>query len=305
MHGQKTTSPMGAGMVTDPVCGMQVPADTPLRSAYAGADYGFCSRHCLERFEAEPERYAVPVAPQEAHPEAAAAGTCCPEHGGHAHEAPSAGATTYTCPMHPEVRQPGPGSCPKCGMALEPETAPRPETRVEYTCPMHPEIVRDRPGSCPKCGMTLEPRTVALDERNEELIDMTRRFWVSAVLALPLFVLAMVADLAPDRLPAGVSMGTVQWIQFALATQVLHQAGRGRLWIHETIRLSYYQPGAHRAYRVHPVPQRARLEARRICDDLRQSRMDTGRARFYCRAHASAGVAMGRVADTGQEEDFF
>ena len=225
MHGQSTTSPMGAGMVTDPVCGMQVPADTPLRSAYAGADYAFCSRHCLERFEAEPERYAVPGVPQEAHPEAAAAGTCCPEHGGHAHEAPSAGATTYTCPMHPEVRQPGPGSCPKCGMALEPETAPRPETRVEYTCPMHPEIVRDRPGSCPKCGMALEPRTVALDERNEELIDMTRRFWVSAVLALPLFVLAMVADLAPDWLPDGMSMGAVQWIQFALATPVVLWGG--------------------------------------------------------------------------------
>ncbi len=98
-------------------------------------------------------------------------------------------------------------------------------TRIEYTCPMHPEIVRDRPGTCPKCGMALEPRTVALDEPNEELIDMTRRFWVSAALALPLFVLAMVADLAPDWLPAGVSMGTVQWIQFALATPVVLWGG--------------------------------------------------------------------------------
>ncbi|MFZ0790917.1 MAG: heavy metal translocating P-type ATPase [Chromatiaceae bacterium] len=208
----------------DPVCGMTVGPESDFQSVHRGRHYAFCSRHCLERFEAEPERYAVPGAPQEAHSDAAA-GTCCPDHGGQAHEVPSAGATTYTCPMHPEVRQPGPGSCPKCGMALEPETAPLPETRVEYTCPMHPEIVRDRPGNCPKCGMALEPRTVTLDERNEELIDMTRRFWVSAALALPLFALAMVADLAPDWLPAGVSMGTVQWIQFVLATPVVLWGG--------------------------------------------------------------------------------
>ena len=211
---------MGAGMVTDPVCGMQVPADTPRRSAYAGADYRFCSRHCLERFEAEPGRYAVPSAPQDARSETAVAGTCCPDQGGHAQEAPHAGATTYRSHA-PEVRQPRPGSRPKWGMALEPEPAPQPETRVEYTCPMHQEIVRDRPGNCPKCGMALEPRTVTMDGRNEELFDMTRRFWVSAALALPLFVLAMVADLATDRLPAGVTMGTVQWIQFALATPVV------------------------------------------------------------------------------------
>ena len=114
---------------------MTVGPEPGFQSVHRGRHYAFCSRHCLERFEAEPERYAVPGAPQEAHSEAAAVGACCPDHGGHAHEAPSAGATTYTCPMHPEVRQPGPGNCPKCGMALEPETAPLPETRVEYTCP--------------------------------------------------------------------------------------------------------------------------------------------------------------------------
>ncbi len=110
--------------------------------------------------------------------------------------------------MHPEVRQGHPGACPKCGMALEPESLSAPETRTEYTCPMHPEIVQDRPGSCPKCGMALEPQTVTAEEKNAELIDMTRRFWVSTALALPLFVLAMVADLAPGWLPDGISMRT-------------------------------------------------------------------------------------------------
>jgi Cu+-exporting ATPase len=110
-------------------------------------------------------------------------------------------------------------------MALEPESLSPPETRTEYTCPMHPEIVQGRPGSCPKCGMALEPRTVTAEEKNDELIDMTRRFWASAALALPLFVLAMVADLVPGWLPRGMSMRTVQWIEFALATPVVLWGG--------------------------------------------------------------------------------
>src|SRR2546430_15775868 len=86
-------------------------------------------------------------------------------------------ASVYTCPMHPEVRQPRPGSCPKCGMALEPVAGPAPAPRTEYVCPMHPQIVRDAPGSCPICGMALEPRTATGDEENAELKDMTRRLW--------------------------------------------------------------------------------------------------------------------------------
>ena len=84
----------------------------------------------------------------------------------------------YTCPMDPEVRQIGPGSCPKCGMALEPVHV-APLVKTEWTCPMHPEIVRSEPGSCPICGMALEPRTVTVEEDNPELRDMTRRFWTS------------------------------------------------------------------------------------------------------------------------------
>ena len=72
----------------------------------------------------------------------------------------------FTCPMHPEVRQEGPGACPKCGMALEPMN-PAPVVRTEYTCPMHPEIVQDAPGTCPKCGMALEPRTVPAGDGEE------------------------------------------------------------------------------------------------------------------------------------------
>ena len=72
--------------------------------------------------------------------------------------------TEYTCPMHPEVRQPGPGTCPKCGMALEPVTVAPPAARTEYVCPMHPEVVRPEPGSCPKCGMALEPRVASGEE---------------------------------------------------------------------------------------------------------------------------------------------
>jgi Cu+-exporting ATPase len=90
---------------------------------------------------------------------------------------------------------------------------------------MHPEIVQDQPGSCPKCGMALEARSVAVAERNEELIDMSRRFWVSVALALPVFVLAMVADLLPGWLPPALSMKTVQWIECVLATPVVVWCG--------------------------------------------------------------------------------
>jgi Cu+-exporting ATPase len=102
----------------------------------------------------------------------------------------------YTCVMHPDVHQPGPGNCPKCGMALEPEAMPTPAPRTEYTCPMHPQIVRDRPGNCPICGMALEPRDGLANETNPELVDMTRRFWIGVVLTLPLLAV-MVSDILP------------------------------------------------------------------------------------------------------------
>ena len=105
------------------------------------------------------------------------------------------------------------------------DTASEADLPAVYTCPMHPEVVQDHPGSCPKCGMALEPRTAVVEEKNEELIDMTRRFWVSTALALPVFVLAMVADLVPQWLPEGLAISSVQWIEFLLATPVVLWGG--------------------------------------------------------------------------------
>ena len=133
----------------------------------------------------------------------------------------------YTCPMHPEVRQDESGICPKCGMALE---AAHPEplaARTEWVCPMHPEVVRDEPGSCPICGMALEPREGAAtgDEDNPELRDMTRRFRVSVVLAVPLLIVAM-GDLIPGRPLEGLASPRVLgWLKLLLATPVVLWGG--------------------------------------------------------------------------------
>jgi len=130
--------------------------------------------------------------------------------------------TDFTCPMHPEVRQSSPGSCGKCGMALEPVVSAESATRTEYVCPMHPEIVRPEPGSCPICGMALEPRTVTLeDDENPELVDMRRRFWVSVALSLPLLAIAMGEHLPGNPLGRIGTPALWQWAQFALATPVV------------------------------------------------------------------------------------
>ena len=148
----------------------------------------------------------------------------------HHHPAPVMGSTAdavYTCPMHPEVRQKGPGTCPKCGMALEPVVPPTRQQSVEYTCPMHPQIVRDRPGNCPICGMALEPSTVTAqgEEENPELRDMRRRFWVCAALSVPLLLLGM-SDLYPAWSPARLlPPGSLNWVQWLLATPVVLWGG--------------------------------------------------------------------------------
>ncbi len=132
----------------------------------------------------------------------------------------------YSCPMHPEVRQEQPGSCPKCGMALEKVVDTAPEIRTEYVCPMHPEIIRNVPGSCPKCGMALEPRDVSGEEEvNLELTDMSRRFWISTALSVPVFVLAMAHDLMPGLIGNFLTIHTLQWLEFALATPVVLWGG--------------------------------------------------------------------------------
>jgi len=128
--------------------------------------------------------------------------------------------------MDPEVLAERPGPCPKCGMALEPALPLPPSTRVDYTCPMHPEIVRDAPGSCPICGMALEPRTTSIDdEQNPELASMTRRFWISVGLTIPVLVLGM-SDLIPGQpFQHWLGMRAIAWLELLLATPVVLWAG--------------------------------------------------------------------------------
>ena len=189
--------------VTDPVCKMRVSVgDNTLHADYSGERHYFCSRHCQEKFQANPAAY---LKPQGSMPEQSGA--------------------MYTCPMHPEVRLPSPGNCPQCGMTLEAvEPAMLVSSTAEYTCPMHPEVVRNGPGSCPVCGMALEPRN-APSENHAELDDMTRRLKISAALAAPVFVMAMVSDLAPQLMPGFVSMTVLQWLEFALATPAVWWGG--------------------------------------------------------------------------------
>jgi len=201
---------LGNDCAIDPVCGMRVPHDSANRLEHEGRTVYFCSQHCIEKFEADPEAY----------PERTEAITPVTKPA-----APADKEAIYFCPMCPGQEQKGPGICKVCGMALEPMGAPKLNEKTEYVCPMHPEIVSDEPGSCPKCGMALEPRTVAVEEKNEELEDMSRRFRISVALAAPVFLLAMTADLVPQWLPAALSMQAVQWIEFVLATPVVIWCG--------------------------------------------------------------------------------
>ena len=128
----------------------------------------------------------------------------------------------YTCPMHPDVRQGGSESCPKCGMALEPLNTQIVLAHAEWVCPMHPESVRDGPGTCPICGMALEKRVVDAREaeENPELQDMSRRFWFATSLTVPLVVVAM-GDLLPGQPVSQLFSTRIRTlIELALATPV-------------------------------------------------------------------------------------
>ncbi len=185
----------------DPVCGMTVKADSPHQREHEGERYYFCCAGCAERFEGEPERYLEPQGE----------GSCC---GGHATR-----AALYTCPMHPEVENDGPGDCPDCGMALEPSLPA--VGAVGWTCPMHPEVVSDGPGDCPDCGMALEPMGVpTADVENPELREMSRRFWSCAVLTAPLFVVGM-GEMLGIGVLGSLSPRSWGWIQLALALPVV------------------------------------------------------------------------------------
>jgi Cu+-exporting ATPase len=134
--------------------------------------------------------------------------------------------TEYTCPMHPEIRSTSSGSCPKCGMALEPIRVSSPGTKTEWTCPMHPEIIRSEPGNCPICGMALEPKKAVPDkeEDNPELRDMQSRFRVSAILSIPLLFIAMAHSFTADQ--TGIINPAYQkWIELLLASPVVLWGG--------------------------------------------------------------------------------
>jgi len=197
---------------TDPVCGMSTDQEGQfIHHEHDGKSYYFCSEHCLTTFKTDPVKFTDKK--EEAPPAVE-----------HTHD----GSRVYTCPMHPEVEQQGPGSCPKCGMALEPKSPIPVAARTEYTCPMHPEIVRDEPGSCPKCGMALEPRTVSLteEESNPEYEDMRKRFIVGAILTLPLVLIAMRSMIPGGRLlDTLATLKTYEWLELILATPVVLWAG--------------------------------------------------------------------------------
>ncbi|WP_283806937.1 heavy metal translocating P-type ATPase [Bradyrhizobium sp. ORS 285] len=222
--------------MTDPVCGMSVdPATSKHRFEYDGETFHFCSAGCRTKFAADPAKYLVPAAaPVEA-------GSCCGGHDHHVHD-----ATKVIDPV--------------CGMSVDPATSkhrfdhhgqtfhfcsagcrtkfaadsdkylgerePPPEMPAGtiYTCPMHPEIRQEGPGTCPICGMALEPDVISLDDApNPELADMTKRFWIGAVLAAPVVVLEMGGHLVGGH--GLIDPMLSNWIQFALATPVVLWAG--------------------------------------------------------------------------------
>src|SRR5450631_502520 len=224
----------------DPVCGMNVnPATAHFHTLNNGKQYFFCCAGCLAKFQANPEQI-LSSAPKPMGSGLVSLGTpslVMPTPTMPTQSVPAIGSErptgSYICPMCPEVRQTGPGPCPKCGMALDPESPVIPATKTEYTCPMHPEIVRAGPGSCPICGMALEPRTVKLAEDTPELRDMTRRFWISLALTTPLLAIAMGSMLWPhafmgEASVSGLPLYKVQWLpwlELLLATPAVLWCG--------------------------------------------------------------------------------
>ena len=204
----------------DPVCGMAVSPDSHIKFIYREHDYRFCSEACREKFKNDPAAYVTldgHARPREH--------TSTGEQAAHKPRyITSKGA--YTCPMHPEVNESSPGICPKCGMSLESDV-PAISARTKYTCPMHPEIVRDVPGNCPICGMALEPMGVPAEDEgpNPELVDFKRRFWVGAVLTLPLLVLTMGPFIGLGAVRDILGERATLWLELALGTPVILWAG--------------------------------------------------------------------------------
>jgi Cu+-exporting ATPase len=213
---------------------MAVDEATALSAERDGQKFYFCSEHCRQKFLAQSPAPASKEEESQERPGRAVTkehgshkeGAQSHSHHAHSERTPSVNAKFF-CPMHPEVESDKPGSCPKCGMALERNPAWKPEKKVIYTCPMHPQIEQDHPGNCPICGMNLEPKTVSAEAEDDdgELRDMSLRFWIGGALTLPIFVLAM-AHLVPSLSHAEWVSGEVsRWTQFILSTPVVLWAG--------------------------------------------------------------------------------
>ena len=158
----------------DPVCGMTVdPSHAAGSHEHDGTTYYFCSTHCLAKFKAAPEQFI--------------------------------------------------------GKSTSPKPAQKqPSAAGKYTCPMHPEVVQDGPGTCPKCGMALEPMQPSADEGPDpELIAMQRRFWVGTILTVPIFLIAMAGLIPSDAVMKFLhgNMAALNWVQLVLATPVVLWCG--------------------------------------------------------------------------------
>ncbi len=223
-----------AQTATDPVCGMNVARESARgKWEHRGVTYYFCCKGCLEKFQSDPEKYLnkqplkpgsgglvqMGVSAKMMRITPAAALTAGPA-------APLGAANRqYICPMDPEIHSDKPGACPKCGMALELDLSSPPARKaMRYTCPMDPEIIRTEPGACPKCGMALEPMEVqsAGEPENPELVDMSRRFRIGLALAVPVFILSMLADLKIAHLNTSA---WVNWVNLLLSTPVVFWCG--------------------------------------------------------------------------------
>ena len=227
----ESTANSAAG-VKDPVCGMSVdPVTARYKLDHSGKTYYFCCGHCAEKFKSDPGKYEAGNKIAVASPsglvtlgKSVSPGMAKLAADTQTKNTSAFTDSSYVCPMCPEVRESKPGPCPKCGMVLESET-PVASSRIEYTCPMHPQIVRPGPGACPICGMALEPRTVtAVEQDNPELRDMTRRFWISLALTVPLLGIAM-ADMLPGMPVQHALPGWLPWIELLLSTPVVLWGG--------------------------------------------------------------------------------
>jgi len=199
---------------------MTVDEATTLRIDSLGQTFYFCSKHCLEKFQAKADPATTKKVTDAPHDQSDREKAVVK----------ASAAAKYVCPMCPGVRSDHPGECPKCGMALERNPAwvsPSAGNPI-YTCPMHPEVQQDHPGDCPKCGMALELKTAATtanEDEDPELRDMTRRLWIGGALALPVFLLAM-AHLIPALAHGSWVMSDAsRWTQFILSAPVVLWAG--------------------------------------------------------------------------------